>query len=61
MSNYQVKVIFLDEDGYKLEAELMTVQANSPEEAYDIVEEDVEFGSVEYPSDEYEIELVDVY
>ena len=41
MNEYEIRVIFLDEDGFKLESQIMTVTADSQDEAQDIIEEEI--------------------
>ena len=61
MNEYEIRVIFLDEDGFKLESQIMTVTADSQDEAQDIIEEEIENSGILYPSDDYEFELIDVH
>ena len=61
MNKYEIRVIFLDEDGFKLESQIMTVTADSQDEAQDIIEEEIENSGILYPSDDYEFELIDVH
>ncbi len=61
MNEYETRIIFLDEDGFKLESQIMTVTADSQDEAQDIIEEEIEHSGILYPSDDYEFELIDVH
>ena len=61
MNEYEIKVTFLDEDGFKLESQIFTIKANDVEDAYDVLEEEILNSNILYPSDEYETELIDVH
>ena len=61
MNEYETRIIFLDEDGFKLESQIMTPLANSPEEAYDLIDAEICDSNILYPSDDYELELIDVH
>ena len=61
MNEYEIRVVFLDKDGFKLESQIMTVTADSQDEAQDIIEEEIENSGILYPSDDYEFELIDVH
>jgi len=60
MNEYTIKISFLDEDDYLLETTIMTPLANSPEEAYDLIDKEILESPIVYPSDNYETNLIDV-
>lgn len=60
-NEYVIKVYFLDEDGFLIESEYMTVTANSNDEAYEKLENEI-FSNLElYPSTDYDTKLIDVH
>ena len=60
MNEYQIRTTFLDEDEYPIIAILFTPQAESSEEAYDIIRDEIENNPELYPSEDYEFKLMDV-
>ena len=61
MNTFVVNTTFLDDDGFVLEKEIFKVDANSTEEAYDIIDEEILENQEMYPSDDYDLELLDVH
>ena len=58
---YEFKATFLDEDCYLLNIEYMPTTAYSTEEAEERLCDELDQNNILYPSDNYEIKLIDVY
>jgi hypothetical protein len=60
MNQYIMAIVFTDDEGYFLDNFGMSPHATSREEADDIIEKEIEDNPDLYPSDNYEIHLIDV-
>ena len=57
---YNINVIFLDDDEYEIGTLALTVNANNSDEARDKIKKEIKNNIDEYPSNYYETELIDV-
>jgi len=60
-NEYEMRVEFLDEDGYLLEIEHMTITATSNDDAHEKLEAEILENIDMYPSDEFDLILIDVH
>ena len=60
-NEYEMKVEFLDDEGYVIEIMNMKTIANSSEDAQDNIEQEILENIELYPSDEWDAEIIDVH
>ena len=60
-NEYEMKIEFLDEDGHLLKSEHMTITATSSDDAREKLEAEIMENIDMYPSDEFDMILIDVH